>query len=195
MKSARRQAREIALQALYAWQLSGGDPMEQARALEDFGKNSEFTESIVRGVHDRAAELQGLITPHLDRAFARLSPVERAILYIGAFELAAHAETPFKVVINEAIELGKSFGGTMELAVFGHMRNETDRRIDIGTSTMTWDCFASTAGSSINAESPGADRRTVDSHPAPESGVRDEVGVDEKRVLGFRIPSGALRSE
>jgi N utilization substance protein B len=111
-KTGRRQSRELALQALYAWQLSGGDPMEQARALEDFGKNSEFTESIVRGVHGRASELQGLIAPHLDRAFARLSPVERAILYIGAFELAAHAETPFKVVINEAIELGKSFGGT-----------------------------------------------------------------------------------
>src|SRR4030088_1752410 len=73
LKTARRQSREMALQALYAWQLSGGDPMEQARALEDFGKNSEFTESIVRGVRDRAAELQGLITPHLDRPLASLS--------------------------------------------------------------------------------------------------------------------------
>ena len=112
MKTARRQAREQALQALYAWQLSGGDPLEQARALDDFDKNSGFTESIVRGVRDREGELQSLIAPHLDRAFARLSPVERAILYIGTFELAAHAETPFKVVINEAIELGKSFGGS-----------------------------------------------------------------------------------
>ena len=112
MKTARRQAREQALQALYAWQLSGGDPLDQARALEDFDKNSAFTESIVRGVRDREGELQSLIVPHLDRAFGRLSPVERAILYIGTFELAAHAETPFKVVINEAIELGKSFGGS-----------------------------------------------------------------------------------
>jgi len=63
-------------------------------------------------VHARAGELEGLITPHLDRAFKRLSPVERSILYIGALELAAHPETPFKVVLNEAIELGKSFGGT-----------------------------------------------------------------------------------
>ena len=53
-----------------------------------------------------------MITPHLDRQFATLSPVERAILYIGAYELAAHPKTPFKVVLNEAIELGKSFGGT-----------------------------------------------------------------------------------
>jgi N utilization substance protein B len=53
-----------------------------------------------------------VITPHLDRAFERLSPVERAILYIGSYELSAHPQTPFKVVLNEAIELGKSYGGT-----------------------------------------------------------------------------------
>ena len=111
MKTARRQARELALQALYAWQLSGSDPLEEARCLEGFDKNSQFVQALVRGVRDRVAELETLITPHLDREFAKLSPVERAILYIGAFELAAHPETPFKVVINEAIELGKSFGG------------------------------------------------------------------------------------
>src|SRR5919204_5612720 len=112
MKTARRQARELALQALYAWQLSGSDPLEEARCLEGFDKNSQFVQALVRGVRDRAAELEALITPHLNREFTRLSPVERAILYIGSFELAAHPETPFKVVINEAIELGKSFGGT-----------------------------------------------------------------------------------
>ena len=52
-----------------------------------------------------------MISPHLDREFARLSPVERAILYIGSYELSEHPRTPFKVVLNEAIELGKSFGG------------------------------------------------------------------------------------
>ncbi|OGA38907.1 MAG: hypothetical protein A3G28_00055 [Betaproteobacteria bacterium RIFCSPLOWO2_12_FULL_68_19] len=115
MKTARRKAREIALQALYAWQLSGGDPREQARGLEGPGQGAErgdaaFLEALVCGVRDRAAELEALIAPHLDREFSRLSPVERAILYIGALELAAHPETPFKVVLNEAIELGKSFG-------------------------------------------------------------------------------------
>ena len=113
MKGARRQAREIALQALYAWQLSGGDPIEEARGLEGFDKGDRsFVETLVRGVRDRLQELQGLIVPHLDRDLARLSPVERSILYIGAFELMAHPETPWKVVVNEAIELGKSFGGT-----------------------------------------------------------------------------------
>jgi N utilization substance protein B len=111
MKTARRHAREVALQALYAWQLSGGDPLEEARSNDDYEK-TEFLEDLVRGVARRAAELERLIAPHLDRDFARLSPVERAILYIGAYELAHHPETPFKVVLNEAVELGKSFGAS-----------------------------------------------------------------------------------
>ena len=104
-------AREVALQALYAWQLSGGDPLQEARANEAYEK-SLFLDDLLRGVSSRAAELEALIAPHLDRPFARLSPIERAILYIGAYELSAHPDTPFKVVLNEAIELGKSFGGT-----------------------------------------------------------------------------------
>ena len=111
MKSARRQAREIALQALYAWQVSGSDPMEEARGLEGYERGDiAFVTTLVRGVQERYAELEHLIVPHLDRDLARLSPVERTILYIGAYELLAHPETPFKVVVNEAIELGKSFG-------------------------------------------------------------------------------------
>ena len=111
MKTARRQARELALQALYAWQLSSCDPLEEARSLEaDDKADRAFAESLARGVRDRVAELERLIVPHLDRELARLSPVERVILYIGALELLAHPETPFKVVVNEAIELGKSYG-------------------------------------------------------------------------------------
>jgi N utilization substance protein B len=113
MKTGKRQAREIALQALYAWQLSGGDPLEAARGIEEFDQaDRRFIEALVVGVRDRVDELQKLITPHLDRELGRLSPVERSILYIGAFELVAHPRTPFKVVLNEAVELGKSFGGT-----------------------------------------------------------------------------------
>ena len=112
MKNARRQSRELALQALYAWQMSGADPVAEARGLEGYEKGDRgFADALVRGVHERVAELQGLIEPHLDREFGRLSPIERSILYIGTLELLAHPETPFKVVLNEAIELGKSFGG------------------------------------------------------------------------------------
>ena len=113
MKNARRQAREVALQALYAWQLSGDDPLAQARSIEGFEKSDvRFVEILLRGVLDRADELRDMMSRHLSRDFAKLSPVERAILYIGTFELASHPETPFKVVLNEAVELGKSFGAT-----------------------------------------------------------------------------------
>ncbi len=115
-KTARRRSREFALQALYAWQISKPTPreiVEQVKGYEGFERaNAELAETIVRGVAERAAELEGLISPFLDRSFASLSPVERAILYIGTFELLAQPQTPFKVIVNEAIELGKSFGGT-----------------------------------------------------------------------------------
>jgi len=113
MKEARRQAREVALQALYAWQLARGDAVEQMKAIEGYeSADQKLAERIVRGVSEGSAELQALISPHLDRAFERLSPVERAILYIGSYELSAQPGTPFKVVLNEAIEIGKGFGGT-----------------------------------------------------------------------------------
>jgi len=115
-KTARRRSREFALQALYAWQIARGSPseiVEQVRGYEGFERaNAELAETLVRGVAERSAELEGLIAPFLDRSFASLSPVERAILYIGTFELCTQHHTPFKVIVNEAIELGKSFGGT-----------------------------------------------------------------------------------
>jgi N utilization substance protein B len=117
VKTARRRSRELALQALYAWQLAGGgiaEVIEHARTLEGWERcDAALAETLMRGVVSRAAELEALLAPCLEtRAFAELSPIERAVLYIGAFELAAHPETPFKVVLNEAIELGKNFGGT-----------------------------------------------------------------------------------
>lgn len=111
MSGARRQSREVALQALYAWQLSGGDALEELKSLDGFEDSDKMlAQSIVSGVREKAAELQAMITPHVDRSFEKLSPVERAILYIGTYELSAHPKTPFRVVLNEAIELGKSFG-------------------------------------------------------------------------------------
>lgn len=112
MSSPRRHSREVALQALYAWQLSGGDALEELKVLEGFeDSDQDLARNLVSGVRERAGELQALIARHTDRAFEKLSPVERAILYIGTYELSAHPRTPFKVVLNEAIELGKSFGG------------------------------------------------------------------------------------
>ena len=116
-KTPRRQARELALQALYAWQLSGAavaDASDQMKELEGWARaDQQLAQALVRGVMSRSHELEEVIAPYLaDRSFSELSPVERGILYVGALELASRPETPFKVVINEAVELGKSFGGT-----------------------------------------------------------------------------------
>jgi len=111
--SARHRAREIALQALYAWRVQGGDAHEYAHTLEGWDRcDQKFAAELVAEVVGRNESLEESITPHLDRSLASLSPVERVILLIGAYELAERPETPFKVVLNEAIELGKSFGGT-----------------------------------------------------------------------------------
>lgn len=115
-RPSRRGSREIALQALYAWQVTGGDAtavLAQAREFDEYARaDAAFAETLIRGVIGRSAELEALITPHLTgRSYAELSPVERAVLWIGTLELAAHAETPLKVVLNEAIDLGRDFGG------------------------------------------------------------------------------------
>jgi len=111
--SARRRAREIALQSLYAWRLGGGDVLAHAKTLEGWERcDQKFAAQLIVEVVRENDFLEKRIAPYLDRSLASLSPVERVILLIGAYELAARPETPFKVVLNEAIELGKSFGGT-----------------------------------------------------------------------------------
>lgn len=111
--TARRRAREIALQALYAWKLAGGDPLAEAQTLEGWVRcDQKFAAELIGEVVQKNESLETMITPHLDRSLASLSPVERVVLLIGAYELSAREETPFKVVLNEAIELGRSFGGT-----------------------------------------------------------------------------------
>jgi len=111
--AARRRAREVALQALYAWKLGGSDPLAHLRTLEGWERADQaFAERLVREVIGGHEALEARIAPCLNRSLASLSPIERVILLIGAYELSECPETPFKVVLNEAIELGKSFGGT-----------------------------------------------------------------------------------
>jgi len=116
MKSPRRRSRELALQALYAWQL-GGAPFEDlaAHAAEcgDFDKADEaFFRILLSGALREAAGLRQAIGPQLDRPWDELSPVERGILMLAAYELKFVPEVPFRVVVNEAVEIAKSFGGT-----------------------------------------------------------------------------------
>ena len=115
-RSPRRRAREFALQGLYQWQLSGNDEAAIEAQLRDstgFEKaDREFFTGLLHGVVAQHADLQELLQAHLDRPFTKLSPVEAAILLAGAYELANYPQTPYRVIINEAIELTKGFGGT-----------------------------------------------------------------------------------
>ena len=115
-RSARRRSRELAMQGLYQWLLSG----ESGGAIQAHIENSPgfdradraHFDTLLHGVIREAAEIDRLILPCLDRELNHLSPVERATLMIGCYELLRHQEIPYRVVINEAVELAKSFGGT-----------------------------------------------------------------------------------
>lgn len=121
--SARRRAREFALQALYAWLVQSH---AQPPSGEDVGTieahvrdDAEFAQAdqkwfgiLWQGVTGNAENLRALFTPFIDRPLQELSPVEHGILLIGTFELSQQVEVPYRVAINEAVELAKSFGGT-----------------------------------------------------------------------------------
>ena len=115
-RSPRRRAREFALQGLYQWQISGNDEASIEAHLADiagFDKaDRQFFVGLLRGVLAQYAALQEQLQAHLDRPFKELSPVEASVLLAGAYELANYPQTPYRVIINEAIELAKSFGGT-----------------------------------------------------------------------------------
>jgi N utilization substance protein B len=116
MKSARRRAREYALQGLYQWQVAGNtvaDIRAHLAADEHFARaDGEYFAQLLAGVVAAAEDLKGEIAPALDRRVEELSPVERGILLLAAWELKHAPEVPYRVVINEAIELAKEFGGT-----------------------------------------------------------------------------------
>jgi transcription antitermination protein NusB len=114
--SPRRRAREFVLQGLYQRQLSGnpGDAIRaQLAEAGGFPKADEaYFDVLWAGVTAEYESLVALLGPCLDRRAAELSPIERAILVIGAWELRHRIEIPCRVVINEAIELAKAYGGT-----------------------------------------------------------------------------------
>jgi N utilization substance protein B len=116
MKSARHKARELALQGLYQWLLAAERTGEIRAHLAEFKGHDKADQNylglLLDGVIADAAELEAAFTPLLDRPVEELSPVERGVLLIGAYELAHVSDVPYKVVINEAVELAKSYGGT-----------------------------------------------------------------------------------
>ena len=112
----RARARRRALQAVYAWQMSGGEvgqviaqfAHEQAHEIADL----EYFEDLVRGVVRHRASLDEALLPFLDRTVEEVDPIERAVLRIAAYELTHRVDVPYRVVINEGIELAKVFGST-----------------------------------------------------------------------------------
>jgi N utilization substance protein B len=111
---ARRLARQLALQAVYGWQLNKV-PVEQVELSMVTSNNmqkvdTEYFLELLRAVVKDTAELDAKIKPYLGRLPEELDPVENAILRIATYELVARIDVPYKVVINEAIELAKSFG-------------------------------------------------------------------------------------
>ena len=110
----RARARRRALQAIYAWQISGGNGRqviaqfahEQAHEVADLG----YFEDLVEGVIGHRAQLDQAIAPYLDRGVDEVDAIERAVLRLAAYELLHRQDVPYRVVINEAIEIAKRFG-------------------------------------------------------------------------------------
>ncbi len=116
VKSARRRAREHALQSVYQWLLTGDDLGvidAHTREQEGFDKSDRgHYDKLFAGAVEDAASLDEVLARHADRKTTELSPIEHAILMLGAYELKHCIDIPYKVAINEAVELAKSFGGT-----------------------------------------------------------------------------------
>ena len=109
-------ARKLAMQALYQWQLNASDGQHLAEQYlvsdEAAGVDTEYFTELVVGCVDRHDELAAVITGLIDRPLEQLDPVERAILMIGVFELLQRVDVPYRVVINEGVDLCKRFGAT-----------------------------------------------------------------------------------
>ncbi len=110
----RSRARGLVLQALYQWLIAGHDPVDieaQFHSDRDVeGADLAYFQELLQSISSRSEELDQALDPLLDRPLAQLDPVERATLWIGAYELMNRPDVPYRVVINEAVVLSKAFG-------------------------------------------------------------------------------------
>ncbi len=115
-KSARRRSREIAVQGLYEWLVGGAEAGlidAHMREQDEFNlADAKHFDLLLHGCIGESASLDEVLARHTDRRTAELSPVEHAVLLVGAYELRHCVDVPYKVAINEAVELAKAFGGT-----------------------------------------------------------------------------------
>jgi N utilization substance protein B len=114
-RTPRHRAREFALQGLYQWLLNNepaSSVVGNIRSAHGFEKaDGDYFGELLNGAIAQSVELRELIAPTIDRPVAELSPIEHAVLLLGAWELKNKIDVPYRVVINEAVELTKSFGG------------------------------------------------------------------------------------
>lgn len=114
--AARRKARSFALQAIYQWHMAGADLAQieaEFRVDNDMSKvDLEYFHDVLHGVPRELSTLDKIIAPQLDRNADELTPVELSILRLATYEMEHRIDVPYKVVINEAVELAKSFGAT-----------------------------------------------------------------------------------
>ena len=114
-RTPRHRAREFALQGLYQWLLNNEPARTVAtniRGAHGFDKaDGEFFAELLNGTIGTSVELRESIAPLIDRQLTEQTPIEHAVLLLAAYELKNHPEIPYRVVINEAVELAKSFGG------------------------------------------------------------------------------------
>ncbi|GAB3448414.1 transcription antitermination factor NusB [Massilia solisilvae] len=115
-RTPRHRAREFALQGLYQWLLNNepaSTVVNNIRGAHGFDKaDGEYFTELLNGAIAQSVELREVLAPTLDRPLGELSPIEHAVLLLGAWELKNKIEIPYRVVINEAVELTKSFGGS-----------------------------------------------------------------------------------
>ncbi|QDE32131.1 MULTISPECIES: transcription antitermination factor NusB [Shewanella] len=112
--SERRKARRLAVQAIYSWQLSKNNVADVEHEFlteqNTDGVDVAYFRELLTGVASKTAQIDELLKPHLDRNFEEVSPVEKAIVRLATYELTFRKDVPFKVAINEGIELAKAFG-------------------------------------------------------------------------------------
>jgi N utilization substance protein B len=115
MSKARSRARRTAMQGLYEWQVAGNDPLDVYHTYKtehDLKKvDEEYFRELMLGVPKNLQQLDAAINLHLDRSINEIDPVELAILRLACYELMFRPDVPYRVVLNESIELAKTFGG------------------------------------------------------------------------------------
>jgi transcription antitermination protein NusB len=110
----RRQSRRLAMQALYQWQMTGNnvqDVLKQFLTTQDVGRaDLDYFQELLTSIPGMVDKLDAALEPFMERRMEEVDPVERAILRLSAYELISRPDIPYRVVINEAIDLTKKFG-------------------------------------------------------------------------------------